>query len=443
MNRRISNFTYGLLDYAAHPIGMLVVAQVFLRNLGSAQYGIWVAAASAVNIGAVVASGFGDANIHQVATLRANGSRMEMFRIVRSTMAIHLVLGAGIAAILWSAAPYLARLLAHADSALLSICLFSMRIAAVLVLIRAVETVCISTQRGFERYGAAVGISVTARVLSLVAAAAIALYAGGVVAILAVSTGFAALALVVQLFQIRRLLQIDSLLPAFNARAVRGLLGFGVFTWSLSFTGVVFSQGDRLIGGASMGASALVAYAICAQIAQPVYGLTAAGLHFLFPYIAFRRAVDTPAALARIVIRSVLANALLVAIGTGLLLAFSRPILRMLATDSIAAACAPLIGPVLASSAILALTVSGNYALLALGRPRPPALINMVAALAMFLVIETSLPSRGTWAIVEARMAFAAIAMLIYIPLFRSISLRRVVSRSPAMQSSFAAEENA
>jgi len=53
------------------------------------------------------------------------------------------------------------------------------------------------------------------------------------------------------------------------------------------------------------------------------------------------------------------------------------------------------------------------------------------------------LPSRGTWAIVEARMAFAAIAMLIYIPLFRSISLRRVVSRSPAMQSSFAAEENA
>ena len=318
-----------------------------------------------------------------------------------------------------------------------------MRIAAVLVLIRAVETVCISTQRGFERYGAAVGISVTARVLSLVAAAAIALYAGGVVAILAVSTGFAALALVVQLFQIRRLLQIDSLLPAFNARAVRGLLGFGVFTWSLSFTGVVFSQGDRLIGGASMGASALVAYAICAQIAQPVYGLTAAGLHFLFPYIAFRRAVDTPAALARIVIRSVLANALLVAIGTGLLLAFSRPILRMLATDSIAAACAPLIGPVLASSAILALTVSGNYALLALGRPRPPALINMVAALAMFLVIEISLPSRGTWAIVEARMAFAAIAMLIYIPLFRSISLCRVISRSPAMQSSFAAEENA
>ena len=441
MRRPFSNFTYGLLDYAAHPIGMLVVAPVFLRNLGLAQYGIWVAAASAVNIGAVVASGFGDANIHQVATLRANGSRTELFRIVRSTMAIHLVLGTGIAAILWSVAPYLAKQLAHADSALLSICLLSMRIAAVLVLIRAVETVCISTQRGFERYGAAVGISVTARVLSLVVAAAIALYSGGVVAIMAVSAGLAALALVVQLFQIRRILQIDSLLPAFNAGAIRGLLSFGVFTWALSFTGVVFSQADRLIGGASMGASALAAYAICAQIAQPVYGLTAAGLHFLFPYIAFRRAIDTPAALASIVIRSVLANALIVAIGTGVLLAFSGPILRLLATDAVAAACVPLIGPVLASSAVLALTVSGNYALLALGRPRPLALINMVAALAMVLVIRTSLPSRGTWAIVESRMVFAAIAMLIHIPLFRSIGVR--VSRSPGMESPFAAEENA
>jgi len=356
-------------------------------------------------------------------------------------MAIHLVLGTGIAAILWFLAPYLAKQLAHADSALLSICLLSMRIAAVLVLIRAVETVCISTQRGFERYGAAVGISVTARVLSLVVAAAIALYSGGVVAIMAVSAGLAALALVVQLFQIRRILQIDSLLPAFNAGAIRGLLSFGVFTWALSFTGVVFSQADRLIGGASMGASALAAYAICAQIAQPVYGLTAAGLHFLFPYIAFRRAIDTPAALASIVIRSVLANALIVAIGTGVLLAFSGPILRLLATDAVAAACVPLIGPVLASSAVLALTVSGNYALLALGRPRPLALINMVAALAMVLVIRTSLPSRGTWAIVESRMVFAAIAMLIHIPLFRSIGVR--VSRSPGMESPFAAEENA
>lgn len=443
MTRRISNFTYGLLDYAAHPIGMLVVAPIFLRHLGIAQYGIWVAAASAVNIGAIVASGFGDANIHQVATLRASGSRAELFRVVRSTMAIHLVLGLLIAATLWGATPYLAKQLVHGDQGLLSICLLTLRFAAAQIFIRAVESVCISTQRGFERYGAAVRISVTARVLSLAAGAVISFYSGGVVAIMAVSAAFAAVALAMQLAGLRRLLEIDSLLPAFDAGAIRGLLGFGVFTWALSFTGVVFSQGDRLIGGASMGVSALVAYAICAQIAQPIYGLTAAGLHFLFPYIAFRRAIDTPQMLAGVVIRSIFANALLVAFGTGLLFAFSRPILRLLAPGALAEACVPLFGPVVASSAMLALTVSGNYALLALGRPRHLALINIVAASAMVLFAQAFLSSRGAWAIVESRMAFAAIAMLVYIPLFRSISLRGSPARSTGMENNLAAEEGA
>jgi O-antigen/teichoic acid export membrane protein len=443
MRPRISNFSYGLLDYAASPIGMLVVVPILLRNLGSAQYGVWIVAVSAVNIGAIVASGFGDANIHQVATLRANGSRAELFRVVRSTMTIHLVLGSVIAAILWLAAPYLAKQLAHADSALVPVCLLSLRFAAALILIRAVETVCISTQRGFERYGAAVRISVAARISSLFATAMLALLSGGVVACMAVSTVFGALGLALQLFQLRRLLQIETVLPAFDATAIRGLMRFGAFTWILAFTGVVFGQGDRLIGGASMGASALVAYAICAQIAQPVYGLTAAGLHFLFPYIAFRRAIDAPSALAGVVIRSVLANALLVVIGSGILLAFSRPILRLLVPAAATGECAALIGPVVVSSAVLALTVSGNYALLALGRPGLLAVINVIAASVMVSLIKILLPGHGVWAIVEARMAFAAIAMFGYLTLFRSISFRgfRVFSRE--MENPRAVEEGA
>jgi len=130
-------------------------------------------------------------------------------------------------------------------------------------------------------------------------------------------------------------------------------------------------------------------------------------------------------------------------VGTGLLLAFSRPILRLLAPGTVAEACAPLFGPVVAGSAMLALTVSGNYALLALGRPRLLALINIVAASAMVLFAQTFLSSRGAWAIVESRMAFAAIAMLAYIPLFRSISLCRFPASSPGMENTLAAEEGA
>ena len=41
MRAHLVNATYGVLEYAAYPIGMLLVAPIILRNMGAAQYGIW------------------------------------------------------------------------------------------------------------------------------------------------------------------------------------------------------------------------------------------------------------------------------------------------------------------------------------------------------------------------------------------------------------------
>jgi hypothetical protein len=40
----LANAIYGVLDYLAYPIGMLLLAPVVLRNLGVQQYGIWTVA---------------------------------------------------------------------------------------------------------------------------------------------------------------------------------------------------------------------------------------------------------------------------------------------------------------------------------------------------------------------------------------------------------------
>lgn len=56
------------------------------------------------------------------------------------------------------------------DPALREISLWSIEFAGFLAAIRAIETVCISTQRAFERYGAAVRISIAGRLAGLAAA---------------------------------------------------------------------------------------------------------------------------------------------------------------------------------------------------------------------------------------------------------------------------------
>ena len=417
MRQQLSNFVYGLLDYAAYPLGMLAVAPLIMRNLGVAQYGVWTVTASIVSVGSIVASGFGDANIQRVASQRSLGTSATLLRMVRASMGIHLVFGIGIAAATWLWAPSLAGKLAHGNDALQRTSLSCIRIASLLTVVRAVETVCVSTQRAFERYGTAMRISIAGRLLGLAAAAVMSIFARGVVDIMAAALGFACLALLVQLLRLGQLLQSWELTPSFDRAATRELLQFGIFAWLLSASGVVFGQADRLVGGASMGASAIVSYALCAQLSQPIYGLTAAGLHFLFPYVARLRVTSTIRELRRILAIAFLANVLMVLSGTGLLLAFSERILHALAIDPIARASAPLFLPVLAGSALLACSVTGSYAMLALGRVRQVALLNAAGALALLLVISCYLSGFGVTALIAGRVAFALIALLVYVPL--------------------------
>ena len=89
-----------------------------------------------------------------------------------------------IALIAWTLSPAAAVHIALSNAALRIECLWSLRIASLLILARAVETVCVSTQRAFERYGAAVRFSVIARLLALAAAAVLPLAKQGVVSVM-------------------------------------------------------------------------------------------------------------------------------------------------------------------------------------------------------------------------------------------------------------------
>jgi len=438
MRRQLSNSIYGLLDYAAYPIGMLVVAPFILRNLGVAQYGIWAVTTSIVNIGSIVASGFGDANTQQIAGHRSVGSHDAVLRVVRAAMGIHLVLGVVSAVAIWCTAHFLADRLASHEMQLRDTCVWCIRIASLLTAIRAIETVCISTQKAYERYGAAVRVSVIGRLLSLVAAAWMASRAHGIATIMCAIAVLTALALGIQIIGLQRLLGTREIAPCNEGTISRSLLRFGAFTWSLAATGVVFSQADRLIGGASLGAAAVVSYALCAQLSQPVYGLTAAGLHFLFPYIASRCTQVNRTALSRTLRFAILANIVMALIGGGLLLVLSGRLLHLLATDELARTCAPLLPFVLAGSTLLALSVTGTYTMLGIGRARTVALLNVAACAAIVTFTAGSLHSLGVMAIAGGRIAFALIALCVYLPLAREMRLRAPLGEqftsSPAVE---------
>jgi O-antigen/teichoic acid export membrane protein len=412
----LANAIYGVLDYLAYPIGMLLLAPVVLRNLGVQQYGIWTVATAAVSAGSIIASGFGDANIQHVATQRSTGDPDAVVRTVRSTMGIHLILGAAMALIGWAVAPYVA---AHVSPSLplRRICLWSLRIASLLMLVRTVESVCISTQRAFERYGAAVRISILARLLTLAAAAALTYLGSDVAGIMVATAILLVLGVWMQFIHLKRLLRVDSLIPAFDRSATKALFAFGIFSWVQAVSGVVFSQSDRLITGVSLGATAVASYALCVQMAQPIYGLAASGLHFLFPYLSGRRVTASAAAFRRAVLLAFVANLLLVSTGLVILLLFGNRVLYAWGGAAVAESARPVLPMIAWGSALLGLNVTGYYAMLALGRVKTVTWLNVGGGAIMMLLMAWLLPHHGVRGVAIARLFYAPITLLLYVPL--------------------------
>src|SRR6202044_1270887 len=110
-------------------------------------------------------------------------------------------------------------------------CLWPRRIASVFAPVRARRSVCISTQRAFERYGPAVYVSITGRLLSLALAAVLACISRSVAGILAASLVVIVGSVWMQLARLRVLLGAGSLGPQFDRDSFRALFHFGIFSW--------------------------------------------------------------------------------------------------------------------------------------------------------------------------------------------------------------------
>jgi O-antigen/teichoic acid export membrane protein len=427
-----ANAAFGVLDYLTYPLGMLIVAPIALRTMGIAQYGVWAVATAVVSSGSIVASGFGDANIHFVALSRKGSDLRASVHTVRSTLGIHLVLGFAMMSISILLAPVAANHIAVSDKTLRFECMWSLYLASMLILLRAVESVCISTQRGFERYGPAVRISAMGRSLTLALVAALPLFGLGVIWIMAASVLIAIVSLRLQIVHLKMLLQISSLWPSFDSGVTKALFSFGIFTWIQAVAGLLFGQVDRLIAGVSMGAAAVASYALCVQMAQPIYGLAASGLHFLFPYLSARRSGDI-VTLRRTVLLAFGANLLLVLIGAALLFIFGSYLLKAWGGDAVARVGAPLLPLITWSTALAALSVTGSYALLALGRVRAVTWFNLAGGALMMLLIAVLLPRFGMYGIAVSRMGYGPVTLLIYIPLLTMLFRKPSTTEGPSI----------
>lgn len=442
MRRHLINAGFGAMDYVSYPVGMLLVAPVILRKLGSAEYGLWMIATAVISAGGILASGFCDACIQRVASLRGTGEFDRMPSAVRSMMGINFVLGVLFAASVWVAAPFAARYVSAAQLISPVECLVVFRIASVAVVVRALESVGVGVQRAFEQYRGTVQISVATRLLTLLTAALIALAGFRMIAILLATTAFLALGTIAQFAQASRVLGGHSLWPEFDRGETGLLLNRGFFAWVQAAGGVVFAQLDRIVLGIVLGAAAVTPYSLCVQFAHPIFGFTASALNFTFPYLSGRASEPRSDALRSAVLKAFACNLVLVACGAGMLLVIGDRLIGIWAGADVAREAARILPAIVIAAALMGLSVTGTYALQALGQFRTVALIGVVGRSAMLLLMFELLRRYGVAGLAFSRLFYGALALLVYVPLLQNLTRRGNESRrTPPLAIALEAQE--
>ena len=433
MKKHLANAGYGILDYISYPAGMWLVAPLVLRTAGAAEYGLWMIATSVISAGGIIASGFCDACIQRVAFLRGTGEFNRMPGTVRSMLGINLLLGVALGVAVWLAAPLAASRIAVSKLVPPEECLVCLRIAAFAIVMRALESVAVGAQRAFQEYGGTVRISTAMRLLTLASAAVLALFGLRTPGILVATALILAFGAAAQFLQLARVMHPVFFWPRFEAGETRLLLRQGFFVWLQALGGVVFGQLDRIFLGIALGALAVTPYAVCAQFAHPLYGLTASGLNFFFPYLSSQAGNGSKGVITRSVGKVFLCNLILVGLGAWILLLFGNRLIRIWAGPAVAQSTAAILPPIVIGSALMGLGVTGTYAMQALGEFRTVALISLAGRAAMLVLMIEVLRYHGLEGLALSRLGYGAVALLVYLPLVQHLHPGRNRSRSPAI----------
>jgi O-antigen/teichoic acid export membrane protein len=403
-----ANAFYSIAEYIAQPISMLLAAPFLVHKLGLQQYGIWMLVSAILGSIGILSTGFGDATVKYVSTYRGQNNQAGVERTIRATLTINTLLGGLFGLIVWMAAPYSVHHIFKIEPEFYIASIWAIRISAIILVVRSVESVFVSTLRAFECYGPPVKLNVFLRSIVVVSAVVIAAAGRGVVAIMLATLGWSALIVVFQAIAARRVSGALNPLPTLRRDALTEVFAFGCFSWLQALAGVAFTYADRFLVAAMLGTAPVAIYVLCVQVAQPIHGLASAAFNFVFPHISSRHEagdIHGPRRVFRLAFLSNIALSLALALP---LILFGRPLLTLWIGAEFAKQGSMILGILAISYAILAINVVPHYALLAIGQVRFVSLVNIFGGILSLIAVSALIPTRG--------LTGAALGRLLYGP---------------------------
>jgi O-antigen/teichoic acid export membrane protein len=428
------NAMYCIAEYIAQPLSMLAAAPFLVHKLGLSQYGIWMLVSAILGSMGILSTGFGDATVKYVSTYRGQNNPAGVERTIRATLTINALLGTLFGLLVWAGAPYAVDHIFRIEPVFHAASLQAIRISAVILAVRSVESVFVSTLRAFERYGPPVKLNVFLRVIVVVSAVVLAAVGRGVVAIMIATLFWSALVVVLQAVAARRVVGPLNPCPTFEKTALAEVFSFGCFSWLQSLAAVAFGYADRFLVAAMLGTTPVAIYVLCVQVAQPIHGLAAAAFNFIFPHISSRYEAGEVHGPRRVFRLALLASTgLSIALAAPLIL-FGKPLLTVWMGSEFAKQAYIVLAVLTVAHIFLAINIVPHYTLLALGSVRFVSTVNVLGGIASLGAVALFIPRFGLVGAAFGRLLYGVITALILLRVkakLRTVSRQQVVLTSP------------
>jgi O-antigen/teichoic acid export membrane protein len=427
------NSFYSVAEYMAQPLSMLVAAPFLVHKLGLPQYGIWMLASAILGSMGILSTGFGDATVKYVSAYRGQNNQAGIERTIRATLSINTLLGAFFGLLVWVSAPYAVDHLFKIEPGFHTASLQTIRISAVILVLRSIESVFVSTLRAFERYGPPVKLNVFLRIIVVASAVVLAATGRGVAAIMIATLFWSALIVVLQVVAARRVVGSFNPLPTLEKAALAEVFSFGCFSWLQALAAVVFSYADRFLVAAMLGTAPLAIYVLCVQVAQPIHGLSSAAFNFVFPHISSRHEageIHGPRRVFRLALLS--SVGLCLALAAPLIL-FGKHLLTLWMGVEFAKQAHVVLAILVMAHLILAINIVPHYTLLAFGKVRFVSIVNVLGGILSLAGVALFVPPLGLVGAAIGRLLYGPAVALNFMKLKSQFAQAPIRSKEPVL----------
>jgi O-antigen/teichoic acid export membrane protein len=245
-----------------------ILTPILLHQLGATEYGIWVLGTTLtfdsgyLNLAEL---GLQQAAVRLVADARSRDDHQTVSEVVSTATVLYAMVGVVLAGILAVVAGVLTHVF-HVTGGLQHVAMLVFLLVGVQIAVDLPAAGLLSFVEGSQRYGLLRAIDVGGRVLWAVATIVAVEQGHGVLALAVLSVVEATLSLVVIVALIVLSGDVSLRLKYVSWGSVRRLTGQGVPMLGIRVLGVLYSQMDRVIVGAALGAAAVANYEVAYKL---------------------------------------------------------------------------------------------------------------------------------------------------------------------------------